>query len=135
VAEINAYMNGYQPEGDTEFLTAALEAHKKAIEKANFETETAKEFLYQHIQTNKELENEVERLRNAVTELHGDSWSKTKEFYSYESAIDFSEKQLQVSQQKAERLEKALKEIRFVSRYSDQVDEIVKQALETEEKG
>ncbi|WP_416729226.1 hypothetical protein [Fictibacillus sp. JL2B1089] len=34
MAEINAYMNGYQPEGDTEFLSASLDAHKKALEKS-----------------------------------------------------------------------------------------------------
>jgi hypothetical protein len=57
MSEINAFMNGYKPEGDNEFLVASLETHKKALVEANLETETAKEFLYQHIQTNKELEN------------------------------------------------------------------------------
>jgi hypothetical protein len=56
MGEINAFMNGYKPESDNEFLAASLEAHKKALVEANLETETAKEFLYQHIQTNKELE-------------------------------------------------------------------------------
>jgi ribonuclease HII len=54
--EINGYMNGYQPETDNKFLSESLEAHKTALADSKLKTETAKEFLYQHIQTNKELE-------------------------------------------------------------------------------
>jgi hypothetical protein len=78
MTEINAYMNGYQPEGDTEFLAASLEAHKDALKE---------------------------------------------------------------SQQKVERLEKALIQIDAIfncelsqSRSDSQIEQILKQALETEEK-
>jgi CRISPR/Cas system CSM-associated protein Csm2 small subunit len=69
MSEINAFMNGYKPEDDNEFLAASLEAHKKALVEANLETETAKEFLYQHIQTNKELEKKVELFEKALKEI------------------------------------------------------------------
>jgi hypothetical protein len=58
--EINAFMNGYKPEGDNEFLKSSLEAHKEVLENTKFDLETTKEFLYQHIQTNKELEKDVQ---------------------------------------------------------------------------
>lgn len=83
MSEINAYMNGYQPEGDTEFLVAALEAHRTALVNSRLEAETAKEFLYQHIQTNKGLDDENKQLLNRLNEYR----------------------------QKAERLEKYMEEI------------------------
>jgi hypothetical protein len=55
MTEINAYMNGYSI-GDIKFLEASVEAHKEVLENTKFDLETAKEFLYLHIQTNKELE-------------------------------------------------------------------------------
>jgi predicted RNase H-like nuclease (RuvC/YqgF family) len=122
MSEINAFMNGYKPEGDNEFLVASLETHKKALVEANLETETAKEFLYQHIQTNKELEKKVEDFKETASLFY-------KEMISYK--------------QKVERLEKALKDIKNVSTLDEYEGakpksllygcyEIAKQALETE---
>ncbi|MGM0806492.1 MAG: hypothetical protein ACQET8_17260 [Bacillota bacterium] len=68
MTEINAYMNGYSI-GDIKFLEASIEAHQDALTESKFETETAKEFLYQHIQTNKELEKKVARLQTKETEF------------------------------------------------------------------
>ncbi|MGD6964516.1 hypothetical protein ACQCVB_20135 [Fictibacillus phosphorivorans] len=52
MSEVNAYMNGYQPDGDTEFLSASLEAHKKAlkeyqrkVERLEQSIKVAREFL------------------------------------------------------------------------------------------
>jgi hypothetical protein len=33
MSEINAYMNGYQPMKDNDYLVAALDAHKNALDK------------------------------------------------------------------------------------------------------
>jgi uncharacterized protein (DUF305 family) len=66
--EINAYMNGYNL-GDIKFLEASVQAHKDALKESKFETETAKEFLFQHIQTNKELEKKVEKLEEENSQL------------------------------------------------------------------
>jgi hypothetical protein len=38
-------MNGYQPEGDTEFLTASLEAHKDALKQSQQKVERLEKIL------------------------------------------------------------------------------------------
>jgi hypothetical protein len=45
VMELNAYMNGYQPEGDTEFLSASLEVHKKALQESQQKVERLEKAL------------------------------------------------------------------------------------------
>jgi hypothetical protein len=45
VTEINAYMNGYQPEGDNEFLAASLEAHKDALKESQQKVERLEKAL------------------------------------------------------------------------------------------
>ncbi|MBH0171046.1 hypothetical protein [Fictibacillus sp. 18YEL24] len=159
MTEINAYMNGYSI-GDIKFLEASVEAHQEALKESKFETETAKEFLYQHIQTNKELEKEVDRLQTKENEF----WIPQLERIQVENELN--EKTLEVmdkqriqmeeiheetfkgsklileqfikSQQKAERLEKVLKDVReeatckHVEPYI--ILRIIDRALETEAK-
>jgi hypothetical protein len=45
MGEVNAYMNGYQPEGDTEFLSASLDAHKKALEESQQKVERLESYM------------------------------------------------------------------------------------------
>jgi hypothetical protein len=69
-------MNGYKPETDNKFLTESLEAHKTALAESKLETETAKEFLYQHIQTNKELEKKIDEMVTGIENaLHYVNWN------------------------------------------------------------
>ncbi|WP_416730277.1 hypothetical protein [Fictibacillus sp. JL2B1089] len=103
MTEVNAYMNGYQPEGDTKFLVAALETHRTALADSRLEAETAKEFLYQHIQANKGLEKKVEHWKKEYLHMKAlyDSLDQRKSDQFF---------QLRDANQKAERLEKVLNE-------------------------
>jgi hypothetical protein len=101
--EINAYMNGYKPSvGDIKFLEASVQAHKEALADAKFETETAKEFLYQHIQTNKELEKKVERLEKFYkyfSELYGQNlqianWHQNDALEPFDYFFDSAEQEM-----------------------------------------
>jgi hypothetical protein len=103
MTEINAYMNGYKPSvGEVKFLEASVQAHKDALKESKFETETAKEFLYQHIQTNKELEKKVERLEkfyNYFSELYGQNlqianWHQNDELEPFDSFFDSAEEEM-----------------------------------------
>lgn len=95
-------MNGYQPETDNNFLKESLEAHKTALADSKLETETAKEFLYQHIQINKELEKKVVRLEkfyNYFSGLYGQSfalahWHQNGELEPFDNFFDSAEEEM-----------------------------------------
>jgi hypothetical protein len=87
MTEINAYMNGYQPEGDTEFLVASLDAHKKAI---------------------KECQQKVERLEKFYTyfsEMYGiglevANWHANGETEPFDNFFDSAEQEMNETEEK-----------------------------------
>jgi hypothetical protein len=45
MSEVNAFMNGYQPNNDVEYLKASLDAHKNQLEKSESEIKVLKNFI------------------------------------------------------------------------------------------
>lgn len=81
MSEINAYMNGYQPEGDTEFLAASLDAHKKALEDSQQKVER------------------LERFYNYFSELYGQNlqianWHQNDELEPFDCFFDSAEQEM-----------------------------------------
>jgi uncharacterized coiled-coil DUF342 family protein len=70
MTEINAYMNGYQPEGDTEFLAASLEAHKKALKESEQKVDDFKKTASLYYEEMMENKQKVERLEKVLNEAY-----------------------------------------------------------------
>jgi hypothetical protein len=45
MSEVNAFMNGYQPNNDVAYLKASLDAHKVELKKSEEEVEVLKKFI------------------------------------------------------------------------------------------
>lgn len=52
MSEVNAYMNGYQPNKDVHYLEASLEAHKEALKKATRKGENLEKAMKEIIKAN-----------------------------------------------------------------------------------